>query len=119
MIKVYIAAPYTAENPRETQVNVNGVIAVACELMQAGFAVFIPHLRHYIWLHEAGDFPYEHWLAHDLEWLPACDVLLRQFGPSSGADGEVEAARELEMPIFYDKEKLIERREYLEKLMEV
>lgn len=103
MIRVYVAGPYTRG---DVAVNVGRACAAALDLMEAGFAAFCPHLFHF--LHLLRPQPYEFWIAQDLEWLDACDCILRLPGPSSGADGEVEVAREMEIPVFGSVEQVIE-----------
>lgn len=95
MIKVYVAGPITLGVRAD---NIKSAIDATNRLMDAGFAVFCPHLSHYLDLER----PRTHaeWLAHDMEWLPLCDCLLRLPGESKGADQEVEAARQDGMPVF-------------------
>ena len=64
-----------------------------------GWTPFIPHLTHF-W-HFLLPHPYEFWLAQDMEWLKVCDALLRIPGESNGADKEVEAAKQMGLPIYY------------------
>lgn len=47
--------------------------------------------------------PYQDWIKIDLEWVKKCDCLLRLEGESKGADGEVELAKSLNKPIFYNE----------------
>lgn len=102
MNKIYVAGPYTAAgNPRLTQLNVNKAISIGCELIKKGYAPFIPHLCHYIYLHPCGDFPYEYWTKFDIQWLKVCDsFFLIEHSP--GADNELEIALKNDMPIYYD-----------------
>ena len=99
MIKyVYIAAPYTHPDP---VVNTHQVVRVANELAAVeGYIPFVPHLTlfwHFLYPHEI-DF----WYKYDLAWLEKCDCLLRLPGESSGADAEVEYAKKLGIPVFFD-----------------
>lgn len=94
-MKVYIAGPYTKG---DVVVNVRNAIAAADELLALGHHPFIPHLTH-LW-HMVSPKEYEEWLAIDLVWLRVCDALLRIPGESSGADKEVDAARELSIPVY-------------------
>ena len=103
MKKIYVAGPYTASTPRETQQNVDKAIAVGCELIHRGWAPFIPHLSHYIWLHPKGDFGYEVWTALDFKWLEVCDAFFF-IAPSNGADAELEVAKKMGIPIYYNIE---------------
>ena len=103
MTRVYIAGPYSQG---DVAVNVRNAIAAANQLANRGFYPYIPHLTHF-W-HLMFPRPYNFWIEMDKIWLPVCDVLLRLPGPSSGADGEVELARSLGMPIYTDIETLLE-----------
>jgi hypothetical protein len=51
--------------------------------------------------------PYEDWTKLDLEWVKVCDGLLRLEGESSGADAEIEFAKQLSIPVFYGIDSLI------------
>ncbi len=104
MIKVYIASPYTLG---DVAVNVKRQIDVADQLMNLGFAPFAPLYSHF--QHMVHPRPYQDWIKIDLEWVKSCDCILRLEGDSSGADGEVEYAKQLGLPVFYDI-KVLERR---------
>ncbi len=101
MLRVYIASPYTIGNIAE---NVTRQITTAHELMNLGFAVYLPLLCHF--QHTVIPRPYEDWMKQDLEWLSACDVLLRLSGESKGADREVEYAKEHNIPVKHSIEEL-------------
>ena len=99
---VYIAGPYTNPDPVK---NTHRVIVMANWLREFGFVPFVPHLTlfwHFILPHEI-----DYWYSYDIEWLKKCDCILRLSGESSGADKEVEIAKELGIPIFYDPQELI------------
>ena len=101
MIKVYIASPYTKGDP---VLNVRRSLEAADELMLLGFVPFAPLLSHFWHFYSPKD--YLVWTAYDLEWVPVCDALLRLPGESTGADREVEEAREHGVPVFFDVETL-------------
>ena len=103
MITVYIASPYTKGDKLE---NVNKSFDVALELIDLGFAPYAPLYSHY--LEERSPHPYEIWTTLDNEWVSRCDCLLRLSGESSGADKEVELAKEIQIPVFYFISDLIE-----------
>jgi hypothetical protein len=96
MLKVYIAGPYTKG---DVAVNVRNAIAAGVELLKAGHAPFIPHLSHFIHMHEP--MPYGVWIEVDNAFLPHCDALVRIPGESLGADNEVEFAEAIQIPVFY------------------
>ena len=97
MKRIYIAGPYTQG---DVAINVRNAYAAADRLANLGFAPFVAHHTHF-W-HMLFPRPYESWLELDLEFLPCCHALLRLPGPSSGADGEVAAAKSLGIPVFED-----------------
>ncbi len=103
MIKVYIASPYTKG---DVAVNVRTQLEMANKLMDLGFAPFAPLYSHF--QHMAFPRPYEDLIKIDLEWVKVCDAVLRLPGESKGADGEVLYATDLNIPVFYTVEELIE-----------
>lgn len=96
MKKVYIASPYTKG---DIAVNVKRQMDVANELMNKGFAPFVPLYSHF--QHMMHPRPYIDWIEIDLEWVKVCDCVLRLEGESAGADGEVAFAKELGIPVYY------------------
>ena len=102
MIKVYIASPYTKG---DVAVNVKRQLDCVDQLMDLGFAPFAPLYSHF--QHMAHPRPYQDWINIDLEWVKVCDCILRLEGESNGADGEVEFAKKLELPIFYNITELV------------
>jgi hypothetical protein len=95
--RIYIAGPYSTG---DVAVNVHNAMAAFHELADRGFAPFCPHLSHF--LHMQRERPYEFWIELDNQFLPFCQGVLRLPGESRGADGEVELARKLEIPVFSD-----------------
>ena len=95
MIKVYIAGPYTKG---DVALNVRAALQVADYLAnKPGVIPYVPHLTHF-W-HLTFPRPYQFWLDYDMVWLKECDVLVRIAGESSGADKEVEAAKDWDVPV--------------------
>jgi hypothetical protein len=88
---VYVAGPYTTPDA----------------LTASGLALaFVPHvtfLQHLVTPHDV-----DHWYALDYAFLAKCDALLRIPGDSTGADKEARLAYELEIPVFYDPDKVLE-----------
>ena len=100
---VYIAGPYSKPDPVE---NMHRAIKIADGLLDV-CVPFIPHLTG-TW-HMVSPKPYPEWLALDLAYLERCDAVYRFPGESSGADGEVEEAKRLGIPVFYYEVQLRER----------
>ncbi len=101
---IYVAGPYTSPYPIY---NMRDALAAADQLLDAGVGhPVVPHLTGF-W-----DFafpkPYEEWLEIDLESMRACDAVWRIPGVSSGADGEVEVAEQLSIPILHSLDQVIE-----------
>ena len=104
-MKIYVAGPYSANNPHNIQLNVDRAIDIGCELIKRGHNPFIPHLTHYVWLRPEGDFSYDKWCELDVEWLKLCDALYF-IGSSNGANAELELAKKLGLKIFYSLEEV-------------
>ena len=94
--RLYLAGPYTKPDP---VVNVRRACLVADKLLAVGFSVYVPHIL-MLW-HLVSPKPIEEWYAIDLEWLAACDVMVRLTGESMGADREEEHADSLGIDVFY------------------
>jgi hypothetical protein len=94
--KVYIASPYSIGSKLD---NVRRQIDCADELMNRGFAPFVPLFNHF--QDEIHPRPEKDWIEIDLEWVKVCDCVLRLEGESKGADGEVEYANSIGIPVFY------------------
>jgi len=106
MKTVYIASPYSNEDSTIVSQNVTTAMNKAEELFNMGFCPFIPLLSHY---YETFHFcrSWEDWINYDLTWLSKCDYVLRLPGKSKGADIEVKKAQELNIPVLYNIEDLI------------
>lgn len=100
--RIYVAGPYTKG---DVALNVRNAFEAANRLADRGFAPFVPHSTHF-W-HMMFPRPYEFWLELDRQFLPCCEALLRLSGPSSGADQEVQLAKELGIPVFDEIDKLL------------
>ena len=107
---VYIASPYTLG---DTGLNVHFQCAMFDKMMDE--RVVLPYVP--LWSHfQHLTFPrcYTDWIAYDHEIIKKMDGLIRlnaevvlpqhdyHQATSSGADGEVELALDLRIPVFYD-----------------
>lgn len=121
---VYIASPYTKG---DVGVNTRFQCAIWHNLWTDGLVVPLAplwsHFQHILY-----PIPYDEWVSYDSEIIPRCDALLRldsAYGAigyfqheSSGADGEVQLATALGIPVFYDVPALYEwrRTKWMEQL---
>lgn len=94
--RIYVSGPYTQGMLDE---NLRNAIQAGLAVIHAGGAPFVPHLNFLLELHQ--HVPYRTWLDVDLAWVEASEALWRLPGASPGADREVERARQLGIPVFY------------------
>jgi hypothetical protein len=100
---VFIAGPYTKPSPQE---NVANAIAMGTDLVSSGLCIpSIPLLVH-TW-DEHHPHTYQFWIEYTKHLLSKCDYLLRLPGESKGADDEVILAGELNIPVFFSRDDLI------------
>lgn len=103
MLRIYIAGPITKG---DYMINVRKAIDAAHALREHGLVPFVPHLSA-LW-HLAYPRDYEDWMEYDFVWVRQCHALYRVPGESSGADREMEHARQFNIPVFVDMADLIE-----------
>lgn len=100
--RVYVAGPYTGDE----EANTKRAIRAGNKIAEMGYTPFIPHLSHYWDTHLKEDVEghdghgYAFWMAQCIEWLKACDYLVRLPGDSEGATREEEAAEKFGIPVF-------------------
>lgn len=102
-LKVFISSPYTVGDQGE---NVRVQMDYFNRLVENGFMPFAPLLFHF--QHMVHPLDYEKWMEIDFAWLESCDVVLRLDGESSGADREVEHAKNKGIKVVYSFIELIE-----------
>lgn len=99
--RVYIAGPIRTSG--NFMANVAEAIEAAEAVHEAGHVPFIPHTHNQQW-----DlmFPKDRdtWVEMDVQWVDACDALVRLDGESEGADAEVERAIDQGIPVYYGVE---------------
>jgi len=109
MLRIYVAGPLTKPAGFEMP-NIRSAIDVGQTLFKLGFAPFIPHLNE-LWYLVYPQNTYEEFLTWDRAWIAACGAIFRIPGYSEGADREIEFAKTLGIPVFYDVSALVEWRE--------
>ena len=99
MKKIYVAGPYSNQDPDIIERNVETAIEYAEKIAELGYAPFVPHLFH-AW-DKKFKHDYEFWMTLDIEFLKVCDGIFMIPGESPGADREETfALYELELPNF-------------------
>jgi len=110
---VYIAGPYSGRALHGTsgylviEHNILAAKHAMATLVKAGYGVFCPHMHSCHFEVITPEIEIDYWYELDLYYLNFCHALLRLPGPSSGADKEVEVAREKGLPIFNKIELLL------------
>jgi len=103
---VYLATPYSHDDPAIREQRFREVNRVAAEMMRQGVHVFSP-ISHTHPIAECGDLPkgWEYWQAYDRAMLRACGkvAVLMQDGweNSVGVQAEIGLARELGLPVEF------------------
>jgi len=102
-LKIYIAAPYSAETKEERGKNTKAVIDIALTLFKKGHFPYIPHLTHWVDERAKGTgiaMKWEDYMKWHRPWLEACDAFF-YLNSSKGTDLELQMAKKLRKTIFY------------------
>ncbi len=94
-LRVYVAGPISSD----PMLGVQRATAASRDLFLDGMAPFVPHWDT-LWMLPDGNWPA--YLEFDLEFVSVCDAVYRLGGESRGADKEVEVAKHLGIPVFYE-----------------
>ncbi len=101
MLIAYIAGPYRDKRgPYYIGQNIRKAQDIAAELAKMGIGFFCPHMNSAFMDGLADD---EYWLSCGQELLRRCDfvVVAPDYGSSQGTMGELELAKQLNLPIFF------------------
>ena len=111
---VYIAGPYSGRDAHGQQgymvieQNILNARAAMKELVNHGYGVFCPHMHSAHFEVIAPDVGIDYWYELDIYFLQLCRALLRLPGHSSGSDKEVSLCKELNIPVYYSVEELVQ-----------
>jgi hypothetical protein len=94
---VFISGAYRGD----IDANIEHAKQASIRLWKEGYAVICPHMNT---AHFDGICPDEVWLEGDLEILSRCDIVyvLNNWTGSEGSKAEIELARKLKIPVFYE-----------------
>lgn len=104
--RISIIGPYSHPSPGA---NTQQAMEVTNRLLDAGYAVFCPHLCYFLELMQPRH--YEEWMEQGFAWLETADAVLRLPGRSPGADREERFAFDRGIPVYFDEELLIAQEE--------
>ena len=111
MLRIYIAGPITPQGKNEHPgiefiTNIRRGIRVTVDVLQRGYAVFCPFLDYqYLLVLEEGEvLDTQLFRDSSMAYLEASDAVLAVHGweNSSGTKAEIERARLLKIPIFFN-----------------
>jgi hypothetical protein len=110
--KIYVAGKYSADNVLQVLENIRIGMRVATRLLIDGFSPFCPWLDHHFvfMLHGDEKLEVKDFYEYSLSWLEVSDavLVLPGFESSKGTAKEIERAKELFIPVFYDEKELKE-----------
>lgn len=100
---VYIAGPFSADNPWLIELNIREAEKVAYRVAELGASPLCPHSNTGSF---KGTLSYEFWIEATIALLRRCDAVLmvNGWGNSRGSVGEHKAAIDLGIPVFYGLE---------------
>lgn len=110
MKRIYVAGPYSADNVLDVLRNIGRGEDICTRLFDLGFAPYDPwHDRKYVMNNPNGNFTVHKFQDNSMEWLEVSDAVLLVEGweSSKGTLVEIERAKELGIPVFYNVYELL------------
>jgi hypothetical protein len=106
MYRIYIAGAYSAADVLSVFANMRRGMNVAYTVLKAGYAPFVPWFDYHFSL--MGPMELNEYYAYSLAWLEASDAILVVEGweNSKGTKNEIERAKALNIPVFFNLEEL-------------
>jgi len=110
MKKIYIAGKYSNLTRVRREDNTIAAMKAWWELIDHGFVPFCPHLTHFLTKDNSHfemtrSLPAEFWYDYYLHWVKCCDAVL-VISYSEGVRQEIECAKEIGIPVFYNIEEI-------------
>jgi nucleoside 2-deoxyribosyltransferase len=98
---IYVAGPFRGKNAWEVEENIRRAERAGFSLAERGFMPLIPHCNTRFF---NGTLTDEFWLEGTLELLKRCDAvfLVDGWSNSQGTQKEVEEAKKLGIPVYYE-----------------
>ncbi len=98
MLVIYVAGPYRAESPWETEQNIRRAETVANWIWERGHVALCPHTNA---RYASALVPDANYLAGTMELMRRCDgvIVLPRWESSEGTCGEIMEATRLEKPV--------------------
>ena len=110
MKTVYVAGAMSANNILDVLGNISRGIKLGGELLQLGYAPFVPHLDVFFKIQGGDDLqiPLDHYYNYTMEFMTRCDCVLvcPKSENSSGTVAEIKKASGLGIPVYYSIDEL-------------
>lgn len=118
---IYISGAYSADSKEGVEDNILLAEFFALKIWNMGHSAMCPHLNTKLFEQKGCKAEHSHYLDFDMRMLCACEAIfmLPNWETSKGAKMELELAKRIGMPIFYDIEAVPTepRPDYLETLL--
>jgi hypothetical protein len=118
---IYISGAYSADTQEQTLDNILLAEAHALQIWNMGHSAMCPHLNTKLFECKGCKAEHAHYLEFDMRMLCACEAIfmLPNWQASVGAGMEIELARRIGMPIYYELSEIPDanRPVYLETLL--
>ena len=112
MIRIYVAGAYSSDNVISILDNMRRGMRLSTEVLLKGYAPFVPWFDYHfqLMLREEEKLSVEDYYKYGLAWLDVSNAVLVVPGSenSVGTQREIERAKELRMPVFYNLKDLEE-----------
>lgn len=109
-MRIYIAGKYNDDNVINVLSNIRRGINMAAHLIKDGYDVYCPFLDYSLALTASGgSLTKEQFQRNSMAFVEVCDALLVLPGweTSGGTKREIERARSLNIPVYFDSQELI------------
>jgi hypothetical protein len=102
--RIYVAGSYNADNVIRVLDNIKIGTKKCVELLQEGYIPFCPWLDYQF--HWFGDLTIDDYYRYSMGWLEVSDsmLVLSNSENSKGTQAEIKRAKELGIPIIYEKD---------------
>lgn len=111
-MRIYVAGPYSADNIVKALDHMRNGMRMATRIMLEGHSPFVPWFDYHfqLMLREGEHLSVEDYYRYSIDWLKVSDAMLVLPGwkKSEGTIKEIEIAKEMNIPIFYRYDFLID-----------
>jgi len=105
-MRIYVAGTYSSDNVISILKNIREGIKISAKILKLGHSPFCPFLDHQFSFYE--DFTVEDMYRYSIDWLRISEAIfvMPNSDNSKGTQKEIEIAKEMGIPIFYNLEEI-------------